>query len=31
MISINEKNLSFEDLLKLAMNYLDKNSGNLAI
>jgi len=26
----NEKNLSFENLLKLAMNYLDKDSSNLA-
>jgi len=26
-----EKNLSFENLLKLAMNYLEKNSSNLAI
>ena len=25
----NENNLSFENLLKLAMNYLDKNSSNL--
>ena len=25
-----DKNLSFENLLKLAMNYLDKNSSNLA-
>ena len=25
-----ENNLSFENLLKLAMNYLDKNSSNLA-
>ena len=24
-----EKNLSFENLLKLAMDYLDKNSSNL--
>ena len=24
-----ENNLSFENLLKLAMNYLDKNSSNL--
>ena len=26
----NEKNLSFENLLKLAMNYLDKESSNIA-
>ena len=26
----NEKNLSFENLLKLAMNYLDKDSSNIA-
>ena len=26
-----ENNLSFEDLLKIAMNYLDKDSSNLAI
>ena len=25
-----ENNFSFEDLLKLAMNYLDKDSSNLA-
>ena len=25
-----ENNLSFENLLKLAMNYLDKDSSNLA-
>jgi len=25
-----ENNLSFEKLLKLSMNYLDKNSSNLA-
>ena len=25
-----EKNISFENLLKLAMNYLDKDSSNLA-
>ena len=25
-----EDNLSFENLLKLAMNYLDKDSSNLA-
>ena len=25
-----ENNLSFENLLKLAMNHLDKNSSNLA-
>ena len=30
LLNKNEKNLSFEDLLKLAMNYLDKNSSNLA-
>ena len=30
-LSKNENNLSYENLLKLAMNYLDKNSGNLAI
>ena len=28
--SIKENNLSFENLLKLAMNYLDKDSSNLA-
>ena len=27
----NENNLSFENLLKLAMNYLDKNNSNLAM
>ena len=26
----NENNLSFEKLLKLAMNYIDKNSSNIA-
>jgi len=29
-LATKENNLSFEDLLKLAMNYLDKDSGNLA-
>jgi len=31
ILSKKENNLSFENLLKLAMNYLDKNSSNLAI
>ena len=26
----NENNLSFENILKLAMNYLDKESSNIA-
>ena len=30
LLAKEEKNLSFENLLKLAMNYLDKNSSNLA-
>jgi len=30
LFSNKENNLSFENLLKLAMNYLDKNSSNLA-
>ena len=30
LLAKNENNLSFEDLLKLAMNYLDKDSSNLA-
>ena len=30
LLAKNENNLSFENLLKLAMNYLDKNSSNLA-
>ena len=30
LLDKNENNLSFEKLLKLAMNYLDKNSSNLA-
>jgi len=30
LLSKKENNLSFENLLKLAMNYLDKNSSNLA-
>jgi len=30
VIAKKENNLSFEDLLKLAMNYLDKDSSNLA-
>jgi len=29
LIAKKEKNLSFENLLKLAMNYLDKNSSNI--
>jgi len=29
LLSKKENNLSFEDLLKLAMNYLDKGSSNL--
>ena len=31
LLAKNENNLSFENLLILAMNYLDKNSSNLAI
>ena len=31
LLAKKENNLSFENLLKLAMNYLDKNSSNLAI
>ncbi len=31
LLAKKEKNLSFENLLKLAMNYLDKDSSNLAI
>jgi len=31
LLTNKENNLSFENLLKLAMNYLDKNSSNLAI
>jgi len=27
----NEKNISFENLLKLAMNYLDNSSSNISI
>ena len=30
LLSKKENNLSFENLLKLAMNYLDKDSSNLA-
>jgi len=30
LLTTKEKNLSFENLLKLAMNYLDKDSSNLA-
>ena len=30
LLAKKENNLSFENLLKLAMNYLDKNSSNLA-
>ena len=30
LLAKNKNNLSFENLLKLAMNYLDKNSSNLA-
>ena len=30
LLSKKENNLSFENLLKLAMNYLDKGSSNLA-
>ena len=30
LLTKKEKNLSFENLLKLAMNYLDKDSSNLA-
>jgi len=30
LLSKKENNLSFENLLKLAMNYLDKNSSNIA-
>ena len=31
LLNKKENNLSFENLLKLAMNYLDKDSSNLAI
>ena len=31
LISEKENNLSFENLLKLAMNYLNKDGSNLAI
>ena len=31
LLAKKENNLSFEDLLKVAMNYLDKDSSNLAI
>ena len=31
LINKKEKNISFEDLLKLAMNYLDNDSRNLVI
>ena len=31
LLAKKENNLSFENLLKLAMNHLDKNSSNLAI
>jgi Holliday junction DNA helicase RuvA len=31
LLAKKENNLSFENLLKLAMNYLDKDSSNLAI
>ena len=30
LLAIKENNLSFENLLKLAMNYLDKESSNIA-
>ena len=30
ILSKNENDLSFENILKLAMNYLDKDSSNLA-
>jgi len=30
LLAKRENNLSFENLLKLAMNYLDKNSSNIA-
>jgi len=30
LLAKNKNNLSFENLLKLAMNYLDNNSSNLA-
>ena len=30
LLAKQENNLSFENLLKLAMNYLDKNSSNFA-
>merc|ERR1711991_390312 len=30
LLANKEKNLSFENLLKLAMNYLDRDSSNLA-
>jgi Holliday junction DNA helicase RuvA len=30
LLAKNENNLSFENLLKLAMNYLDKDISNLA-
>jgi len=30
LLAKKENNLSFENLLKLAMNYLDNNSSNLA-
>ena len=30
LLAKKENNLSFENLLKLAMNHLDKNSSNLA-
>jgi len=30
LLAKKENNFSFENLLKLAMNYLDKNSSNLA-
>ena len=30
LLAKKENNLSFENLLKLAMNYLDKDSSNLA-
>ena len=29
LLTKNEKNISFENLLKLAMNYLDNNSSNI--
>ena len=31
MTALNEKNISFEHLLKFAMNYLDNDSSNIAI